>query len=283
MSLNAEEKRTGGTTRAQRFRRAGAVLLISLFICAVWFPIAFSANIRFDTDHLLYNRESALNQYQRENRSGLAFLLNLITANGWDPALSGGLFLLFFLLSCWILCFYLVRFTERKWHPAWYILFVLLYGTSPVWAFQFYFSLQSAPVGFGIMMASAFAGMDARLHSGSRPRLPLLALWEAAALLCNCFLIVIYQSLIIFYLTAAVMLLFCRIVHGAGCKPSMIVLWAFRIILSLAAYLFLARLAPSGASRYLSSQIRWGTFFLKEYPPVCSYNRKSGGSTGKTE
>ena len=235
------------------------MLLVSLLICAVWFSIVCSANIRCDTDRMLYSPGTALNQYQRENRSGLAFLLNLFTANGWDPVLNGALFLLFFLLSCWILWFCLFRFTEGKWKPAWYLLFVLLYGTSPVWAFQFYFSLQSAPVGFGIMLAAACAGADARTHTGERIRTPVLALWELAGLACTCFLTVIYQSLIIYYLAAALTLFICRAVHGAECRTSRILLWAARIVLSLAVYAVVTRYAPGGQSRYLASQIRWGS------------------------
>ena len=257
MTLQAKEDRTGVPARPDA-RQIGTMFLVSLLICAVWFSVVCSANIRFDTDRMFYSAETAVSQYRRENRSGLAFLLNLFTGGGWDPVLNGALFLLFFVLSCWILWLYLIRFTEGKWQPVWYLLFTLLYGTSPVWAFQFYFSLQAAPVGFGIMLAAAFAGTDVRMHTGEAPKPVALTLWEAAALLCTCFLTVIYQSLIIYYAAAAAMLLFCRLAHGTRCRVSMILLWAARIVLALAAYVMMTHLAPGGQSGYLSGQIQWG-------------------------
>ena len=67
----------------------------------------------------------------------------------------------------------------------------------------------------------------------------------------------IYQSLIIFYLTAAAVLLFCRLLHGAAIKWPAFLLWAARILLSLLLYVWIAKSVRGGESSYLMNQIQW--------------------------
>ena len=68
MTLQAKKNRTGVPARPDA-RQTGAMFLVSLLICAVWFSVVCSANIRFDTDRMFYSAETAVSQYRRENRS----------------------------------------------------------------------------------------------------------------------------------------------------------------------------------------------------------------------
>lgn len=242
----------------------GAVILISILICALWAGLAMSGNLRFDSDRMLYSPETALKQYRSEHRPVLAALLELCQGGSWNPALNGALFILFFVLSAWILCFWLVRFTERQWKPLWYGLFVLLYGTSPVWAFQAYFTLQSGAVGFGMALAAVMAGLDVQMHTGKKKGLLPQIGWEILALAFTSVLMFIYQSLILYYAAAAVTLLLCRILRGTECRTSRMLLWIGRMVLALLAYVLLSQ----GQSAYLSGQILWG----KESLSTCLTN-----------
>ena len=234
------------------------LLLCALLIGILWFAFATSDNIRFDNDQMLYDREGRITQYRWEGRIVLAFLLEHCFPAQWNPLLYGLVFLLLFVSSGAVLTLFLYRFTERAWPLPLYVLFFLLFESSPVWAFQFYFTVQAPAVALGMLAATILAASDVRLRTEPR-RSPLLRiLFEAAALLLCTALILIYQSLIIYYATVALLLLFCRLLRGVSLRWPSVLLWAVRVVLALLLYVYIARTLRGGDSYYLMNQIHWG-------------------------
>ena len=234
------------------------LLLCAFLIGILWFAFASSSGIRFDNDQMLYDRDVRISQYRGEGRIVLAVLLEHCFPAQWNPLLYGLLFLLLFASSGAVLTLLLYRFTERTWPLSLYGLFFLLFGSSPVWAFQFYFTVQAPAVALGMLAAAVLAAADVQLRTRSR-RSPLLRiLFEAAALLLCTALILIYQSLIIYYVIVALLLLFCRLLRGAALRWPSLFLWAGRVILSLVLYVWIARTLRGGDSYYLMNQIQWG-------------------------
>ena len=252
---NVSKKDSDDNVRKSRF--AVLLLVCTLIIAIVWVSFSVSSNnIRFDSDRMTYDREGVITQYRSEGRIILAFMLQHLFPAVWNPVLYGILFLLFFLASGMTLSFFLAHFTSFRWPSVLYALFCLLYGTSPVWAFQVYFTLQSPVVAFGMLVAVFLAVSDVRIRT-EKTSLPLRILLECTALIVCSVLMLIYQSLIIYYLTAAAMLLFCRLLEGIAPSWKSVILWALRIVLSLLIYIFIAKSVRSGDSDYLMYQIQW--------------------------
>lgn len=241
----------------RRMPLALLLALCSVLVLLIWFFLAVSGNIRMDSDRMIYDRNSALSQYRDEGRFGLAFILQYLFPSAWNPDLYGVLFLLFFVSCAWILTLFLARFSEYSWPSPVYGLFFLLFGTSPVWAFQVYFTLQSPVVALGMLVAVLSAGLDVRFRT-EEPKPPFLRFaWELAACLLCVFIMSVYQSLIVCYLSAAAVLLCCRLLHGGTFSWKSALLWALRILFSVVLYIVLARLIRTGNNDYLMYQIQW--------------------------
>ena len=72
-------------------RPAGVTALMWI----VLLPLVTSGNIRMDSDRMIRTPQIALDQYVREGRSALVWLLRLFGLTEWNPVRSGILFLLF--------------------------------------------------------------------------------------------------------------------------------------------------------------------------------------------
>jgi len=238
-------------------KRFISLLLITALIWIVQWPIVTSGNIRMDSDRMLHTPDIALNQYVQEGRSALVWLLRFFGLDSWHPVKSGVLFLVFFSISCWMLYFTLRRYAGwDKLHPN---LFLLIYGLSPIWAYHGYFVVQIAAVGFGMMLAVLTACMDARFlpdKSFTKYRF----LWETAALILLSFALLVYQSLIICWMSALLMFLFCHLLRGGQISWRMLLPFFLRVAACLIIYFIVSRLTRSdAAATNMDVQIRWGT------------------------
>lgn len=258
MSISKQSRPAESCRKDPPRRWRACLLLLSLLLCGIWYAVIVSGNIRLDTDLMITAKDFVPVRYRAEGRIGLALLLGVFFPGAWDPRLSGILTLLFFTASAWPLVIRLWKDTGGKWPGICYALFFLLYGTSPVWAFQFYFSLQSAPVALGMLLAAWTAYLDIRFKTqgGSSPGIRIL--WEILACLILIFVMTIYQALIVYYAAAAVMMLFCRLLHGAEVSWKKLLPWGARIVFALLAYAVLARMLRGGVENpYLMNQIQW--------------------------
>ncbi len=239
----------------KRLRIAAAIVLTAA-IWAIWFPLVTSSNFRADSDRMLYHAEVALTQYVNEGRAGLVFLLRLLGLDHWHPVLSGVIFLICFAASGWLMGYYIYRFSGRQWNDA-NLLFVILFGTSPVWVFQAYFVLQIAGIGIGMLLLTLLAGLDVCVYTREKYG---LAAKCACALLSSallCFSITIYQALIVYYFTVIFLCLACHFRSGRGIKPSQAAIWLLQVLAAVAAYWIIQRLTRGGMSEYLMQQFEW--------------------------
>lgn len=233
------------------------LLAVTIIIWLVWLPLSTSGNLRMDSDRMLFHPEEALSQYVQEGRFGLVLLLNLFGLTSWNPVLSGLLFLAFFTLSIWLLCFFIFHFTKGN-QKFPYALFALILGTCPTWAFHIYFVLQIAAIGFGLFLTVLLAGMDAHFHLHQKKLSWPLILYELCSLLLLSFSLSIYQGLIVYYLAAAAIFFFCHILRDHSLQLRHVLWWGIRVLLSLGFYLCTSYLIAGGTSSYLSQQIQWG-------------------------
>ena len=253
-------------------RPAGATALMWV----VLLPLVTSGNIRMDSDRMIRTPQIALDQYVREGRSALVWLLRLFGLTEWNPVRSGILFLLFMSVSCWMLRAALCRF--RGWKGTWYPeLFLLLYGLNPIWAFHGYFTLQIAAVGFGMMLATGVACADAGYMSREKTNAAVRAAWEITAAAALCFCMLIYQSLVLCYAAALVMLIFCRRLQREPLRRGQLALIILRTAAAALGYLLIARaLRGNAGSGNLAVQIRWE----KDGVAYCLYRMAlEGGAT----
>ena len=232
------------------------LLAVTVILWAVWFPVVTSGNIRMDSDQMIHTPEISVNQYIREGRSALVWLLQLFGLTVWNPLRSGILFLCFFSLACWVLYFTLRRLAG--WQGLYPELFILLYGLSPIWAYHGYFVLQIAAVGFGILLTVTTACVDTAFFPRRDFGVTRL-IWEIAALALLSFALLIYQSLIVCWLAVLLTGIFCWLSKGGKISLRMLVPLFARLFLSLAVYYLVSRrLGGSMDSGNMSVQVRWG-------------------------
>ena len=229
-------------------------------------PCALNQTMRFDSDQMLINSERTMEEWISGGRFGLVAVKRLLGLTGYHPLKSGLLFLLFFMLSAWILTTCLQRFAGKrdlpflKWFP-------LLYGSCPIWAFQTYFNLQIAEIGFMLAVCAVAAGLSTEavcaVH-GTKTRLLLSGL--SGCLLVAC--LASYQSFAVFYI--AVVAMFCTVcLNGIAPKAGVRqgVLLVLHFVLFTGAYLLICRLFfPT--DEYLTQQMLWG----KASVAVCLIN-----------
>lgn len=231
-------------------------LLILLMIWIVWWPIVTSGNIRMDSDRMIHTPDVALTQYVREGRIALVWLLRLFGLDTWHPVRSGVLFLVFFSFSCGLLYFTLRR--QTGWRNLYPDLFLLLYGLSPIWAYHGYFVVQIAAVGLGMMLSVLTACADIRFISRPAVR-SLRLLWEAAALILLVFTLLIYQSLIVCYLSVLLVMLFCFLLHGGRISWRQLLPYILRLFCALVIWFVVTRaLHTDSTATNMDVQIRWG-------------------------
>ena len=244
-------------TATERKRLTGLMAAAVVLLWAVWLPLAGSSNIRFDSDRMLYDPSTAMNQYRSEGRAGLVWLLQFMGLDTWHPLLSGILFMLFFTGAGLVLCYSLYKITEGKWKTG-YVLFFLLYGTCPILAFHLYFTLQIAPVGLGMLLAAAAAAVDIRMMIRP-PKTVLQIVWIPVSAALLVLITSVYQSLIVYYAAALMILLFCDSLtnHRRHSWPALFLL-AGKILLALLLYWSRSGLEEqTGGYSYIRYQVLW--------------------------
>lgn len=111
---------------------------------------AFTLNYLFDTDDALYTRLTTLN-WLEIGRQGAVLTKRLFGTLWYNPYLTGIIGILFF--SLWqylIIC--LLRKAGKKQNNTSLYVFAAVLSASPVWAYQFYFSLQWIEVTWAMLL-----------------------------------------------------------------------------------------------------------------------------------
>ena len=239
-----------------RIRPWLAPVLITAAVWLLWLPFLAGGSIRFDNDLMMTRPDAALARYISEGRPGLVLLLHGLGLTAFNPLRSALLFLVFFTGAAWLPVLFLRRTgSPVSGRSAW--LFVLLYAFSPVWAYQFYFTLQLAPVGLGLLLTAGTACLDTLWCMDERKTPPVRAAQMLLSSLLLGLAVSVYQALITHYLAVAAVLVFSCLWNGRQVRPLRLLIWVLRVVASVAAYLAVARLLRGGESAYLNSQIAW--------------------------
>lgn len=177
-------------------KQYGILIPVSLAAALLCYGfLVFSGTIRIDTEELLNHPGSKLG-WLTIGRFGLAFLKNLLGLATHSALKSGILFFLFFWLGGNLLTFGIYHFSGKRAYPYW--IFLLLYGTSNIWSYQIYFSVQQAEAACAMFLLVAaawltvwacFAAKGAARVIGAAVSLPLLVLGFGA-----------YQALAAYYI-----------------------------------------------------------------------------------
>lgn len=171
--------------------------------------LVFSSNIRIDTEELI-NQPGTTVGWLTIGRYSLALFKRLLGLSVHRPVWSGFLCLLFFGVGANVLTFALYHFSgKREKYPYW--VFLLLYVTSNIWSYQFYFSLQQAEVSCAMLLLVVAALLSMRACFLEKGKANLLRI-----LLSICFLVLglgAYQALAAYYVVIC-MALFLVMLDG---------------------------------------------------------------------
>ena len=240
------------------------LILMSVFAALVCFGYqAFNSNIRIDTEELINHPGSTLG-WLTIGRFGLVLLKRMLGLGVHRTIKSGILMLLFFILGGNVLTYGCYYFSGKKdGKPYW--IFTLLYMTSNIWSFQFYFSLQQAEVAFAmlLMAVTGFFMCDlcfCEKYKENRSGKDLCKLF-----LSTVFIVLAlgtYQALAVYYIAVCVMffLLFFWQVNGKREKCGIrIIFLVAHFGISYLIYRGIAGTWFMAAGDYMEGQSNWGS------------------------
>lgn len=248
--------------------RYGKLMLLSAAAAVVCFGFqAFNGNIRIDTEELVNAPGSTLG-WLYIGRYGLVLLKRILGLTVHQVIKSGILMLLFFILGGVLATYGCYHFSgEKEEYPYW--LFLLLYITSNIWSFQFYFSLQQAEIALAMMLliAAAIGMCHCCLEkNGKQKGRRLRLLWFLAAGVFLVLGLASYQAMAVFYIAFCTIFFLLHILRVAEeGKENGQNLWAGVALIIVhfcffyAVYTVIADTWFMAAGDYMEGQRNWGT------------------------
>ncbi len=176
----------------------GRLLLLSVVVAVLCYGfLVFSGNIRIDTEELINEPGTTLG-WLKIGRYSLVLLKRLLGLGTHHILWSALLFLLFFSAGGFFLAFLFYHASGKSEdYPYW--VFILLYGSSNVWCYQVYFSLQQAEMALAMLLLAAAALLAMRASFEVRGRGNILRYAVAALLAVIGF--GAYQALVAYYIS----------------------------------------------------------------------------------
>lgn len=249
------------------------LILLSIMAAVVCYGfLVFNDNIRIDTEELLNNPGTSLG-WLTIGRFGLVFLKKVLGLVVHSVTKSGVLFFVFFLLGVHLLTFAIYRFSGRREYPYW--IFVLLYSTSNIWAYQIYFSVQQAEVACAMFLLVVAAVMS--VHACLTAEYKMRWLWLVPSTVLIVLGLGAYQALASYYIAICI-LLFVVLLDaweraGIGTDEMWQRRWNRRMIGGIAiligqfaaAYLIYSLIANRwfmATADYMGDQMGWGKYPL---------------------
>lgn len=244
--------------------------------------MALCGNLRIDTEVLINNPGTTMN-WDTIGRFGLVFLKRILGLSTHHTLWSGILFLLFFYIQMQLFLFLIYHFSGGKEnYPYW--VGAILYGTSNLWCFQVYFSLQQGEIACAmllVMIAAALAmkaffrtgnyseSKDEQMLPANKPRVEIRT--GAYALISAALLIIGfggYQAFVAFYIAICICLFLVILMERwekqkDAKEENRYVLFGIgklsvHFLIVYGAYSFITKKWFT-ASDYLNSQKAWGT------------------------
>ena len=184
-------------------KKHGRLMLLSFILVVLCFGfLAFSSNIRIDTEELMNEPGSSLG-WLTIGRYSLVLFKRLLGLGTHSAFKSGLRFLLFFWMGANLLTFAFYSFSGKdERYPYW--VFVLLYCTSNIWCYQIYFSLQQAEIALAMLLVIVAACLSVTACLGRRGWHGVMCLFAATGLLVLG--LGAYQALATFYIAVCISL-----------------------------------------------------------------------------
>ncbi|MDD6307217.1 MAG: glucosyltransferase domain-containing protein [Clostridiales bacterium] len=246
----------------------GKCILLSVVLACVCFGFqAFNGNIRIDTEEFINAPGSTLG-WLYIGRYGLVLLKRLLGLTVHQVIKSGVLMLVFFVLGNILLTYGCYHFSggDSK-YPYW--LFLLLYATSNIWSFQFYFSLQQAEIALAMLLliVSAVGMCHICFEKTDWKEKWICSL--LGCLLSAVFLVIAlasYQALAVFYITLCTVFFILYLLRIAENHQETqqnawqgVAILVVHFIISYIIYTVIANTWFMAAGDYMESQRNWGT------------------------
>lgn len=223
--------------------------------------MALCGNLRIDTEVLINNPGTTMN-WDTIGRFGLVFLKRILGLSTHHTVWSGILFLTFFYMQQQLFLFLIYHFSGgNEKYPYW--VGAILYGTSNLWCFQVYFSLQQGEIACAMLLVMIAAALSMKAFFAEK------AVWYA---LISAVLMVLgfggYQAFVTFYIAVCICLFLVILMERWEKQGNVqeenryvffgILKLAVHFVLVYAVYSFIAKKYFT-ASDYLNSQKAWGT------------------------
>ena len=214
---------------------------ILLLFAAFWAFIAFSAKIflftiGLDTEGFIADKQGSVTHWLGINRAALVVLKNLWHIEFFNPFYSTVIAMILLVFSAISWSFLIFYFDKNNYKKLPILAFISVVATSPIWAENLQFALQSAEVFFGIFLTPLVTIM---LFDG------FIKKWKKKIILSiflMAFIIGIYQSFaILFIFSIAVGFVFINENNNFDAKLLVKILFAF--LISMTIYLLVSNLS----------------------------------------
>lgn len=238
------------------------IFLTVVAVVLLYWQRAFTTNVGIDTEQWIigsYGKDWLLSGLGRFGHYYSAMMLNL---GHYNPYVNGMMFLLIFICASllWIYIFQMVSEKNNL-----YIVFLLLFLTSPLWAAQFYFTLQEAAIVFGLLCQgiSFLLFFDVLLDKDKNPKTDVVKM--VVSVICAIYAIGTYQSFFGLHIAeaaACLLLLFDRDVNEEKNLAKLKAFWkkaaatVIHFFVSYGGYWLLCKVMNWGTSNYL--EVKWG-------------------------
>lgn len=235
---------------------------IALILC--YGVHAFSLNIGIDTEQFIIGDYGKNWIIQNLGRFGYYYSAMALNGGHYNPYMNGIMFLIFFCATALLWPYILYRISGKNERYR-YILFPAIFLTHPIWATQFYFTLQQAAVVFAAFLqaVSFLLLFDVLLNeeNGKFKKTGLFVL----AVFCSFYAIGTYQAfpgLHIVEAAACLLVLFDRTADEEDSLQSHILFWkrallvVTHFLISYFLYSLVCKIMNWGTSNYL--QVKWG-------------------------
>ncbi len=227
---------------------------------------AFTLNYLYDTDDVLYFRESTLN-WLEIGRQGAVFTKRIFGLLWYNPYFAGVAGIVLFSILQYMLNG-LLRITGNRIGRQSAIAFVAVFATSPIWVYQFYFSVQWVEIVWAMLLLTfvvyfsyvLFRGED--WYKGKILQKLLIFIGETILLI---WAFSTYQAMVAVFI-ALVASLYLLSLTGRkldrGMLTDYVLRGAWQVAVFGAAYMINAILTRQffGTSDYLGSQRVWDTW-----------------------
>lgn len=250
----------------KKFYKEHTFLFFSTVLITILFywNHAMSTNIGIDTEQYVLRSYGKDWVIQGLGRFGYYYSTMLLNMWKYNPYVNGVMFLIVFCFAAllWPYVLYQVSGQDKKYS---YVLFPIIFLTHPLWAAQFYFSLQQGAIAIGVLLQaiSFLLLFDILLHPNHNKFQAVLQI--AFSIFCAFWAIGTYQAFPGLHLAeaaACLLVLFDNMMDSDPSFESHKLFWkrTFAVIIhfltSYLLYQFVCKLMNWGTSNYL--QIKWG-------------------------